>query len=185
MDLSRESIERGDFPRTADGLDPEAVAEHLRAVADAVEEAARSGTPAPSSGERVRAIVDAAERSAAELEAAARTDAERIRAQARADLERVRALAAEVGERAAEAGRELDTAAPAPPPEPRPDPPRMPEPPAEERQPRKSGEAPRLIALNMMLDGSSREEVARYLDENFDLEDPGEILDEVWSRAGS
>jgi hypothetical protein len=37
----------------------------------------------------------------------------------------------------------------------------------------------------MMLDGSSREEVARYLDENFDLEDPGEILDEVWSRAGS
>ena len=34
----------------------------------------------------------------------------------------------------------------------------------------------------MMLDGSPREEVARYLDENFDLDDPGEILDEVWSQ---
>ena len=34
-----------------------------------------------------------------------------------------------------------------------------------------------------MLDGSSREEVARYLDENFDLDDPGELLDEVWSQA--
>ena len=104
MDLSRKSIEREDFPRAADGLDPEAVAEHLRAVADAVEELSRTGTTAPSSGERVRAIVDAAERSAAELEAAARADAERIRAQARADLERVRLLAAEVGERAAKAG---------------------------------------------------------------------------------
>ena len=50
-------------------------------------------------------------------------------------------------------------------------------------RPRKGGEAPRLIALNMMLDGSSREEVARYLNENFDLEDPGELLDEVWSQA--
>ena len=54
---------------------------------------------------------------------------------------------------------------------------------AEARRPRKGGEAPRLIALNMVLNGSSREEVARYLDENFDLEDPGELLDEVWTRA--
>ena len=35
----------------------------------------------------------------------------------------------------------------------------------------------------MVLDGASREEVARYLNENFDLEDPGELLDEVWSQA--
>ena len=35
----------------------------------------------------------------------------------------------------------------------------------------------------MVLNGSSREDVARYLDENFDLEDPGELLDEVWERA--
>ena len=181
MDLSRKSIEREDFPRAADGLDPEAVAEHLRAVADAVEELGRAG--APSSGERVRAIVDAAERSAAELEAAARADAERIRAQGRADVERLRLLAVEVGERAAEAGRELNTApvdTPTPPPE-KPAP--VEDSPVEEPpRPRKGGEAPRLIALNMMLDGSPREEVARYLNENFDLEDPGELLDEVWSQ---
>jgi hypothetical protein len=186
VDLSRKSIERGDFPRAADGLDPEAVAEHLRAVADAVEELSRSDAAAPSSGERVRAIVDAAERSAAELEAAARADAERIRAQVLADVERVKLLAAEVGERAAKAVRGLDAAVaetPAPPPEkvPEPQPERTEE--TKEERPRKGGEAPRLIALNMMLDGSPREEVARYLDENFDLDDPGEILDEVWSQA--
>ncbi len=191
MDLSRKTIEREDFPRAADGLDPEAVAEHLRAVADAVEELGRTG--APSSGERVRAIVDAAERSAAELEAAARSDADRLRAQARADLERVRLLAVEVGERATEAARELNVAPPeappappetpaAPPEKPAPADPPPPEP-AVEKRPRKGGEAPRLIALNMMLDGSSREEVGRYLDENFDLEDPGELLDEVWSQG--
>ena len=50
--------------------------------------------------------------------------------------------------------------------------------------PRPKSEAPRLIALNMVLDGASREQVAQYLDENFDLEDPGELLDEVWSSAG-
>ncbi len=184
MDLTRKTIEREDFPRAADGLDPEAVAEHLRAVADALEELRRAG--APSSGERVRAIVDAAERSAAELEAAARADAERIRAETRADLERVRLLAAEVGERAATAELELGAAIaepPAAPPEqPAPAEPVV-APEAQEQPARKGGDAPRLIALNMMLDGSSREEVSRYLDENFDLDDPGEILDEVWDRS--
>ena len=184
MDLSRKSIEREDFPRSGDGLDPEAVADHLRAVADAVEELRKAGPGAPSSGERVRAIVDAAERSAAELEAAARADAERIRAQARADVERLRLLAVEVGDRAAEAGRELETAPVDPPPPPPEKPAPVEDSPVEEPpRPRKGGEAPRLIALNMMLDGSSREEVARYLNENFDLEDPGELLDEVWSQA--
>ena len=184
MDLSRQSIEREDFPRSGDGLDPEAVADHLRAVADAVEELRKAGAGAPSSGERVRAIVDAAERSAAELEASARADAERIRAQARADVERLRLLAVEVGERAAEAGRELETAPVDPPPPPPEKPAPVEDSPVEEPpRPRKGGEAPRLIALNMMLDGSSREEVARYLNENFDLDDPGELLDEVWTQA--
>jgi hypothetical protein len=35
----------------------------------------------------------------------------------------------------------------------------------------------------MRLNGSSREEAARYLQENFGLEDPGELLDEIWRRA--
>ena len=45
------------------------------------------------------------------------------------------------------------------------------------------GEAPRLIAVNMALNGASRAEISRYLSENFDLDDPGELLDEVWTRV--
>ena len=42
----------------------------------------------------------------------------------------------------------------------------------------------RLIALNMALSGSSREETARYLAENFTLADPEALLDDVFARAG-
>jgi DivIVA domain-containing protein len=46
------------------------------------------------------------------------------------------------------------------------------------------GEGARLIALNMALTGTPREETARYLQENFELEDPESILDDAYSRAG-
>jgi hypothetical protein len=36
----------------------------------------------------------------------------------------------------------------------------------------------------MALDGTPREETARYLRENFELEDPDALLDEVYARAG-
>ena len=42
----------------------------------------------------------------------------------------------------------------------------------------------RLIALNMALSGSSREETARYLAEHFGLADPEALLDDVYARAG-
>ena len=45
-------------------------------------------------------------------------------------------------------------------------------------------EGARLIALNMALNGTPREETARYLEENFDLENRDTILDEVYSRVG-
>ena len=45
-------------------------------------------------------------------------------------------------------------------------------------------EGARLIALNMALNGTPREETARYLDENFDLADQNTILDEVYARVG-
>jgi len=45
-------------------------------------------------------------------------------------------------------------------------------------------EGARVIALNMALNGSSREETARYLDENFELVNPEALLDEVYARAG-
>jgi hypothetical protein len=45
-------------------------------------------------------------------------------------------------------------------------------------------EGARLIALKMALDGHPREETAAYLRENFELDDPEGLLDEVYERAG-
>jgi hypothetical protein len=46
-------------------------------------------------------------------------------------------------------------------------------------------EGARVIALNMALNGSPREETAAYLAENFELDDPDALLDDVYARAGS
>jgi DivIVA domain-containing protein len=45
-------------------------------------------------------------------------------------------------------------------------------------------EGARLVALNMALNGTPREEAARYLADNFELEDQEAILDDVYSRLG-
>jgi len=45
-------------------------------------------------------------------------------------------------------------------------------------------EGARLIALNMALNGQSREETDRYLAENFDLDDREALLDEVYASVG-
>ena len=45
-------------------------------------------------------------------------------------------------------------------------------------------EGARVIALNMALSGSSREETAAYLAENFELDDPEALLDDVYARVG-
>jgi DivIVA domain-containing protein len=45
-------------------------------------------------------------------------------------------------------------------------------------------EGARLIALNMALNGTPREETDRYLAENFELEDREKLLDEVYARVG-
>jgi DivIVA domain-containing protein len=44
-------------------------------------------------------------------------------------------------------------------------------------------EGARLVALNMALNGTSREETDRYLAENFDLADRGGLLDEVYATV--
>jgi len=44
-------------------------------------------------------------------------------------------------------------------------------------------EGARLIALNMALNGQSREETDRYLAENFDLPDRKRLLDEVYASV--
>jgi hypothetical protein len=42
-----------------------------------------------------------------------------------------------------------------------------------------------LIALNMALSGTPREETARYLRDNYDLENQDVLLDDVYLKAGS
>jgi hypothetical protein len=44
-------------------------------------------------------------------------------------------------------------------------------------------EGARLIALNMALNGQSREETDKYLEENFDLGNRAALLDEVYASV--
>jgi DivIVA domain-containing protein len=46
-------------------------------------------------------------------------------------------------------------------------------------------EAARLVALDMALAGTPREETERYLAEHYELADPGAVLDDVYALAGS
>jgi vacuolar-type H+-ATPase subunit H len=45
-------------------------------------------------------------------------------------------------------------------------------------------EGARLIALNMALNGTPRDETEQYLSANFELDDPQALLDDVYARAG-
>jgi hypothetical protein len=188
----------------------------------------RSGTSAAAAAaEHVRAIVEAAERSAVSLEEAAREDAARIRADAEADASAKREAAERLSERADELERRLDeltagvraavdglrddlaalraggeeettedvpaepiSAATATDVDPTiaaaeeaaaraPEVAEDPSPPAAA-----TPEGARVLALKMALDGTPRDETARYLRENFELEDPEALLDEVYARAG-
>ena len=62
-----------------------------------------------------------------------------------------------------------------------------PEEPAAIAAPAKKGasEGARLVALNMALSGTPREETARYLRENYDLADEDALLDDVYAKVGS
>ena len=70
------------------------------------------------------------------------------------------------------------------------------EPPGEEEEPAQEEEerakaaspAPegaRLVALNMALRGTPRDETARYLREKYDFRDSDALLDDVYAKAGS
>jgi DivIVA domain-containing protein len=200
--VDRDEIERSDFPVTRRGYDTASVDTHLRRVADELENA-RSATPgkplSAGTSEQVRVILEAAEQSAAQL----RAEAERA---ASGHVERVQEAAAGMAKRLDELQGELDNlldglrtsahhlteglaalheqagglepdAAPvALPAEPEPEP----------EAPKADGDeaGARIIALNMALGGSSREETAGYLAENFALADPDALLDDVYAKVG-
>jgi DivIVA domain-containing protein len=156
--MDREEIVRTDFPTVRRGYDPEAVRDHLRAIADSVGE--RATTPlAETAAERVASILETAERKAVEIEEEARSEAERIVTAAHEEAKRHvegaqnavsrlveqadelrlavgtlgREIAADVGGRVEEPTPEIDpqparVPEPEPPREPEPTPPRVPEP---------------------------------------------------------
>jgi DivIVA domain-containing protein len=208
--VDREAIERRDFPVGRRGYDPEAVDAHLRRVADEFETlrgrapAAPSAPLAATTSEQVRQILEAAEASAAEMRADAGRQASghvaRVQEAAGGMLSRLDDLERELGtllEALRQSGERLneglarlqrqagelgevaadDAAAPV----------RDSSPAAAAGNggPASDDEAgARLIALNMALSGTPREETARYLAEHFTLADPEALLDDVYERAG-
>jgi len=221
--MEREEIERRDFPVGRRGYEQAAVDAHLREVADEIVELRRSAgaDPRPAASlaagtsERVRRILEAAERSAADLredagrqaeEHVARVEAaagdmlakldglqteldgllDALRTRGERLVEGLAALQARVGDvdpmpAAGPASEPEDFAAAAPQPGPEPEP----EPEAEPDPADGADEAgARIIALNMALGGSSREETAAYLAENFSLADADALLDDVYAKVG-
>jgi hypothetical protein len=162
---------------------------------------------AASASQRVQAILEAAEASAEAIRRDAQDEADAIRAQARADagrasesieaaVRRLEELHGELGAlitslRAGE-GAPPQTSGAAPqaaqtpsqaaevPPQAAGTPPAVEEPPAA-AEPDLAGV--RLIALNMALEGTSREETAQFLAENFSLSESDPLLDEVYASA--
>jgi DivIVA domain-containing protein len=273
--LDRQSIEKKDFPVGRRGYDPEAVDAHLSTLADEVADYKRSArrrndTMASSASEQVRAIVEAAETSAAEIQRAADDEAREIREEASSEAQATKDQAAEqareyVGKvsestntmlsrldsmeeeltdlidslrkggnrltadlrllesNLSDSGDVLTPRREFEPEEPEPvaqspeaggawesaptvvDEP-VPEAAALESVAGEAGggestadtgtselssehpgdddaEGARLIALNMALNGTPREETERYLSENFQLADPGGLLDEVYASV--
>jgi DivIVA domain-containing protein len=207
--VDRDAIERRDFPVGRRGYDQAAVDAHLRAVADEIEAlrlnpGAARPAPAPLSAgtsEQVRAILEAAETGAAELRAEAGREAgehvarvedatgsmlarlDELESELKTLLDALRRSGERLNEGLAQLQRQVgefggEPAAGTLEPEP------IAEPPAPESNGGGGDEAgARLIALNMALSGTPREETAAYLAEHYDLADPEALLDDVYSRA--
>jgi DivIVA domain-containing protein len=200
--MDRAEIERRDFPVGRRGYDQAAVEEHLRRVADELERLRGRAPLSAGTSEQVRAILEAAERGAAELrDDAGRQAGEhvaRVRAAAGGMLARIEELESELGSlvgalrdgaervRSGLARLEAEVGeAGAPAPEPAPEPVTAPDPePAAAPTVNGDEAGARLIALNMALGGTPREETAAYLAEHFALADADALLDDVYARAG-
>ena len=192
MALDRQSIEKKDFPIARRGYEPDAVNAHLRALADEIEALHRSDhprgeSPAAGASEQVRSIVEAAEATAADTQRQAEDEARESRpdgsGQAGATLERIDAIQNELGElieslrtgstrlnadlRRLEGNlASVKAAVQAAPPG---------------RANGTEDESARLVALNMVMNDTPREEIERYLAEHFRLTDRGGLLDDIYS----
>ncbi|MBS1870706.1 MAG: DivIVA domain-containing protein [Actinobacteria bacterium] len=176
MSLDRRAIEKRDFPARMRGYDRAAVDAHLRWVADELE--ARIGSSADATAEQVRAVLEAAERSAAELVARAEAEAQRIGSAAAragdASTARVTEAASGALERIEALRGELTTLLAALAPE-------------QAGRPAVAADAvgARLVALDLALSGTPREQADRVLAEQFALGDErAGLLDDVYAAAG-
>lgn len=176
--------------------------------------ASEPATLSDQAGEQVRAIVQAAERGAEEIRATASAEAaqrvahvteaaEHLRARVEqmeadvtrvmgelrdearrlhADLSAVRGDATRLG--AASEGEPAPASSAAPPEEAAPSPP--------DAEPARDAAAPangdtaaaRIVALDMALSGTPRDETDRFIAEHYDLRDRAALLDEVYAAAG-
>jgi DivIVA domain-containing protein len=208
--VDRDLIQRRDFPSGRRGYDPAAVDEHLRRVADAFER--NSHPPAPtlasSTSEQVREILEAAERSVSHVRETAQREASDHVAQVQdatagmlakldeleSELGRLLGALRASGERLTQGLEALKAdvggAVPAPADGAASSSPASASPVPADPAPAPVSSLPddeagaRLIALNMALGGSPREETAAYLAEHFELADPEALLDDVYARAG-
>jgi DivIVA domain-containing protein len=201
VSLDRRSIEKRDFPTRLRGYDRAAVDAHLRALADELEQ--RLATTADATAEQVRAVLAAAQRSAAEIVGQAEADADRTRTvagrvgdetagrvteAASGALERIETLRGELtalldalrgdGADAVLVKAPLAVVPPA-------EPTRSAEPAVAERDaPIADDAGARLVALDLALGGAPREQADRYLAEHFRLGDRAALLDDVYAAAG-
>jgi len=203
--VDREDIERHDFPVGRRGYDQAAVDEHLRRVADEIDglRANPGSRPAPTplsagTSEQVRAILEAAERGAAEMRAKAGEEAGDHIAEVREAADGLRGRLDQLenelgtlldalrksGERLSEGLTDLQKRVAQTQPAGKADDPRAAELDAQLTESGDDEAGARLIALNMALGGTPREETARYLAEHFELADLEALLDDVYSRAG-
>ncbi len=202
--VDRDEIERQDFPAARRGYDAGAVHEHLRRVADELEALAarpRSASLAEGTSTQVRSILEAAESSAQQLRDDAGREAsehvervgdaakellgrlERVQGEVDRLLTGLRSTAESLAGSLDELSRDVGTLLRV-----RPDTPSEPvtaEPAPAANGARSDDDAgARLVALNMVLEGTPREETARYLAEHFVLEDVETLLDDVYMSAG-
>jgi DivIVA domain-containing protein len=176
VSLDRRSIEKRDFPARLRGYDRAAVDAHLRWIADELE--ARVGVTAGAVSEQMRAVLAAAEQSAASIVAQAEAEAQRIgSAAARAgddSTARVRTAATGALERIETLRGELTTLLEA-------------LAPGAHAAPTDAADdaGARLVALELALSGAPREQAEVVLAEQFSLGDErSRLLDDVYAAAG-
>lgn len=181
----RRSKDRKDEPQPPGGRSELAdeAAERLATIVDAAERAAEQ-------------VIDDAETRARQVLAEAESEAERIRGEALAAVDRARRELGALGpEPAAEppaASRANHLSAvpstePEPPSVPTPAPITVPDPepaPVEPLEPRDSPAGARLLATQMAVSGSSREEIEARLRSGFEIEDTAAILDAILGPEG-